>query len=94
MGMKRESRRILPITILILHLSHMGAALAADADNPLTPADTSSPRSTLSGFIATLNQANARLGEIVKSYRSSSRLYFSDAEDVEVERVNDQVELA
>jgi MscS family membrane protein len=94
MKMQIESRQILAIAIFILLLSHLGGVLAADASNPLTPADTSSPRSTLSGFIATLNQGNARLGEIVKSYRSSTRLYFSDAERVEVERVRDQVELA
>jgi MscS family membrane protein len=94
MEVQFESRRILFGVFLVLLLSHLGDALAADAKNPLTPADTSSPRSTLNGFIATLNQANVRLGEIVKSYRGSSRLYFSDAERVEVERVRDQVELA
>ena len=94
MEIQLKLQRILITAIFILLLFHLGGVLAADAVNPLTPADTSSPRSTLSGFIATLDQARTRLKEIVKSYKSSSRLYFSDAERREVERVRDQVQLA
>ena len=52
-----ESRRILTLVFapLILLLSHLGAALAADTVNPLTPADTSSPRATLKGFVEAVN---------------------------------------
>lgn len=94
MKMQRVLRRVLSVTIFTLLFSHLGGALATDTHNPLEPADTSSPRATFIGFIATLNQANARLAEVVKSYRKSSRLYFSDAERAEIERVRDQVDLA
>ena len=94
MDIQLKLQRILITAIFILLFLHLGGVLAADAGNPLTPADTSSPRATLSGFIATLDQARTRLKEIVKSYKSSSRLYFSDAERREVERVGDQVQLA
>ena len=76
---------------LILLLSHFGDTLAADADNPLAPADTSSPRATLTGFVETLNQGHAQLKEILKSYLSSSRLYLSAAERVEVDRLLEQL---
>jgi MscS family membrane protein len=79
---------------LILLLSHFGDTLAADADNPLARADTSSPRATLTGFVETLNQGHAQVKEILKSYLSSSRLYLSAAERVEVDRLLEQLELA
>ena len=92
-----ESRRIIPTLIiahLILLLSHLGGAFAADAGNPLTPADTSSPRATLRGFAESLNQGHAQLKETLKSYLSSSRLYLSTEERVEVDRLLKQLELA
>jgi MscS family membrane protein len=96
MVMQLESRRIpaLIFALFILLLSHPGGALAADAGNPLTPADTSSPRATLSGFVETMNHGHAQLMKIVKSYLSSSRLYFSATERMEVDRVLEKVELA
>ena len=63
-------------------------------DNPLTPADTSSPRATLSGFIDAVNKGHAQLKDILKSYLSSSRLYLSDEERMEVDRLFDNVALA
>ena len=76
MVVQLKARRILILipVILVLLLSHHGGVLAADAGNPLTPADTSSPRATLRGFVETLNQGHAQVAEIVTSYFSSSRL--------------------
>ena len=94
--MQRKSPRTVTLILasLILLLSHFGDTLAADADNPLARADTSSPRATLTGFVETLNQGHAQVKEILKSYLSSSRLYLSAAERVEVDRLLEQLELA
>ena len=91
-----KSRRILTFipAILILLLWHHSGVLAADAGNPLSPADTSSPRETLRGFVETLNQGHAQVTEIVTSYFSSSRLYLSATERTEVDRVLEKIELA
>jgi MscS family membrane protein len=96
MVVQLKFRRILTLipAILILSLWHHGGVLAADAGNPLTPADTSSPRATLSGFVETLNQGHAQVTEIVTSYFSSSRLYLSATERTEVDRVLEKIELA
>jgi MscS family membrane protein len=96
MVVQLEARRILTLgfAALMLLLSHMGGALAADAGNPLTPADTSSPRATLRGFVETLNRGHAQITEIVKSYLSSSRLYLSAAERMELDSILEQLELA
>ena len=85
-----ESESILTLVIapVILLLSHLGSALAAGAVNPLTPADTSSPRATLSGFVEAVNTAHAQLEEILKSYLSSSRLYLSAEERMESFQIN------
>jgi MscS family membrane protein len=93
---QRKSPRTVTLILasLILLLSHFGDTLAADADNPLARADTSSPRATLTGFVETLNQGHAQVKEILKSYLSSSRLYLSAAERVEVDRLLEQLELA
>jgi len=62
-------------------------ALADAGSNPLQPANTSSPRATLQGFIETLNDINAQVLAVVKSYLASSRLYVSDQEAQEIDRV-------
>ena len=96
MVVQPASRRILTLifALLILLLSPPGGALAAEAGNPLSPADTSSPRATLKGVVETLNEGHEQLTGIVKSYFSSSRLYLSAAERTEVDRVLEKVELA
>ena len=96
MEMQLESRRLLTLIIapFILLLSHLGGALAADSANPLTPADTSSPRATLSGFVEAVNTGHAQLKEILKSYLSSSRLYLSAEERAAVDRLLENVALA
>jgi MscS family membrane protein len=96
MAVQLKPRRILTLIYAVLALSlwHPGGVLAADADNPLGTADTSSPRATFSGFIETLNQGHAQVAEIITSYLGSSRLYLSDAEREEVDRVHEKIELA
>ena len=94
MQMQLEVRHILTLAILILLLSHRGGTLAADTVNPLTPADTSSPRATLNGFVEAVNTGHAQLKEILKSYLGSSRLYLSAEERVELDRLLENVALA
>jgi MscS family membrane protein len=96
MAVQPESRRPLALilALLILLLSPPGGALAAEASNPLSPADTSSPRATLKGLVETLNEGHEQLTGIVTSYFSSSRLYLSATERAEVDRVLAKVELA
>jgi len=91
-----KSRQVqtLIFALAISLLSHLGGTLAAAADNPLTPADTSSPRATLKGFVETVNHGHAQLVKIVKSYLGSSRLYLSDEERSDVDYVLGQLELA
>ncbi|MDH3972623.1 MAG: hypothetical protein OEU63_10640, partial [Gammaproteobacteria bacterium] len=78
----------------MLSLWHQAGVLAADAGNPLSTADTSSPRETLRGFVETLNQGHAQVREIITSYLGSSRLYLSAAERNEVDHVLERIELA
>ena len=96
MAVQLKPRRILTLihAILVLSLWHPGGVLAADADNPLSTADTSSPRETLRGFVETLNQGHAQVKEIIKSYLGSSRLYLSAGERTEVDHVHERIELA
>jgi len=96
MAVQLELRQSLTLifALLILLLSYHGSSLAADLDNPLTPADTSSPRATLSGFIEAVNDGHAQLKDILKSYLSSSRLYLSTEERKEVDRLFENVALA
>ncbi|MFQ5644874.1 MAG: mechanosensitive ion channel family protein [Thiogranum sp.] len=83
---------LIPVLLVSL-LAGSGMALANAGDNPLQPADTSSPRATLQGFIATLNDINAQILAVVKSYLASSRLYVSDQEAREIERATRRLEL-
>ena len=96
MAVQLKPRRILTLIYAVLALSlwHPGGVLAADADNPLSTADTSSPRETLRGFVETLNQGHAQVKEIIKSYLGSSRLYLSAGERTEVDHVHERIELA
>jgi MscS family membrane protein len=52
------------------------AAHAADKD-ALRPADTSSPRTTLEGFIETTDHLYRQLTDVLTDYASSGRLYLS-----------------
>ena len=67
--------------IVILFALLLGPAHAAtDADNPLRPSDTSSPRATLLGFIETTDQVFSRVKGMMASYGASDRLYPSTEE--------------
>ncbi len=96
MAVQLKTRRIAGFihVILMLSLWHQAGVLAADAGNPLSTADTSSPRETLRGFVETLNQGYAQVTEIITSYLGSSRLYLSAAERNEVDHVLERIELA
>ena len=96
MAVQLKTRRIPGFihVILMLSLWHQAGVLAADAGNPLSTADTSSPRETLRGFVETLNQGHAQVREIITSYLGSSRLYLSAAERTEVDHVLERIELA
>ena len=63
--------------ILLFGLSNV--AKAAD-DNPLRPADTSSPRATLQGFVETLDELYLRVTDVMKGYAESGRLYLTPEE--------------
>src|SRR5271168_2425858 len=50
------------------------AAKAADP-NPLSPLDTLSPRATLEGFIATVDDIYAGMADVIEEYARSDQLY-------------------
>lgn len=77
---------VLVFVFLALLLPHAVSAVEPSLDNPLAPADTSSPRATLTGFLEALNQAHAQLSEIINYYLDSSRLYFSADERADIDR--------
>jgi MscS family membrane protein len=79
---------------LLLVTCYSGGVLADETNTPLSPADTSSPRSTLTGFIEAVNGSHARLERTLSSYLESPRLYFSSEERAEIDRVYGQIDLA
>jgi MscS family membrane protein len=68
-------------TVLLALLLSANTAKAQD-DNPLRPADTSSPRATLQGFLGTMNEIQSRMAGVIQSYAASDRL-FLDADERE-----------
>jgi len=67
-------------TVLIVSL--LGTASVANAadDYPLRPPDTSSPRATLQGFIATIDNGYRRMHTVFETYIDSDRLYLTAEE--------------
>ena len=68
--------------ILLLLVACFSKGLGAASSSPLLAADTSSPRSTLFGFIATMDErCNSLLGPegLVTTYLQSSRLFLDKA---------------
>ncbi len=57
----------------------VGPAFAGEA-NPLQPIDTSSPRSTLLGFLRVMNEAYPKGYGLLQTYLASPRLYLSPEE--------------
>ncbi len=92
--LSRPGRHLLLIIVLLASLlSGSGIAFADVDSNPLSPTDTSSPRATLQGFIETLDDFNAHILTVVKSYLASSRLFVSQQEIEEIDRIHLQMEL-
>ncbi len=52
----------------------------ASEEQPLNPIDTSSPRTTLQGFLETTNKSYAARTGMIQSYTASQRLYLSPEE--------------
>lgn len=48
--------------------------------NPLRPADMSSPRATLEGFVESMDEAYRRSNEVISTFAASDRLYLSAEE--------------
>jgi MscS family membrane protein len=69
----------LAAAILILLFGFSNVAKTADV-NPLRPADTSSPRATLQGFVKTIDEIYLQITDVLKSYTASTRLYLSPEE--------------
>ncbi len=67
---------------IVLTICLLGIATAANAgdDYPLRPPDTSSPRATLQGFIATFDDIYHRLENSMEDYADSDRLYLTTEE--------------
>jgi MscS family membrane protein len=89
-----QRRLVSILASLVLLLSCAGMTHAADAENPLAPADTSSPRATFRDFIETTTRGHMLLMETLKSYLGSSRLYLSAEERMEVDRILEKLEIA
>ena len=66
----------LAAVLLFTFLSGLACA-RADDQNPLRPADMSSPRATLEGFVASMDKAYAVSSALLSSYAASGRLYLS-----------------
>lgn len=63
--------------LFALTLLKLPAFALAEEKNPLEPIDTSSPRSTLQGYLQFMNEAYVMAAGLVQSYLSSSRLFLS-----------------
>src|SRR5437879_2996732 len=62
------------VILIELIFAFSGVANTA-AVNPLRPVDTSSPRATLQGFVATMDEIYRSMREILQEYSASQRLY-------------------
>jgi MscS family membrane protein len=66
-------------SLFIVMFGFSSPAKAADV-NPLRPVDESSPRATLQGFVALIDEAYRGMADVIKSYGTSNRLYLSPEE--------------
>ena len=95
-GLKSVRRHMRWLCLAGLFALPLGVAHGADAtdSHPLRPPDTSSPRATLQGFIATTDDVYRRMTELLNSYGKSGRLYPSAEERREQsEALNDALKL-
>ena len=67
------------LTIALTALLLVKVAHAAN-DTPLRPLDTSSPRATLQGFDAMMDDLYRDMKDVLREYAASSRLYLTTAE--------------
>src|SRR5271156_1490807 len=65
----------LGFAVLVGLLFSFSFAVNAADPNPLSPLDTSSPRATLEGFIATVDDIYAGMAEVIEEYARSGELY-------------------
>ena len=66
--------------VLVGSLFGFGLAAKAADVNPLRPADTSSPRATLQGFVETIDELYLHIADLFKTYAASDRLYLTSEE--------------
>ncbi|MGY6276067.1 mechanosensitive ion channel family protein [Methylomonas sp. MgM2] len=79
------------ILILLCGLQISSLTAVADEINPLKPIDTSSPRSTLQGFLDFMNQSYVARQQLLSSYLASSQLYLSPEEIAVVQSTMDRL---
>ncbi|MBV9654663.1 MAG: hypothetical protein JOZ42_08885, partial [Acetobacteraceae bacterium] len=63
--------------VLIALLLGLVSAVNADEEYPLRPADTSSPRATLGGFIKTTDDIYSRMRAVLQTYAESDRMHMT-----------------
>jgi MscS family membrane protein len=61
--------------VLIVLLLGIASVANANDDYPLRPPDTSSPRATMNGFIATTDDIYRQMKSVLETYAESDRLY-------------------
>lgn len=71
--------RCLIAAFFIVAFGFLNPVKATDV-NPLKPVDASSPRATLEGFTALMDETYRGMADILKSYAGSDRLYLSPEE--------------
>ncbi len=69
------------LVVLVGLLLGVSWAANAAAPNPLQPADTSSPRASLQGFIDAVDDIYLGMTDVLEEYSRSDRLYLSLAEE-------------
>lgn len=74
------AQRLSLAAALALWLLPFGSGLAAEEKAPLQPIDTSSPRTTLQGFLEFMDTAYAKGSGIIHEYLGSTQLYLSPGE--------------
>jgi MscS family membrane protein len=75
-GTKTVSCRVdyLGVAVLIGLLFGFSCAAKSADINPLRPADTSSPKATLQGFVETIDELYLHMADLIKTYAASNRL--------------------
>ena len=81
--------------LLLLCLGLMNPiSVKAEEIHPLQPVDTSSPRSTLSSFLAIVDAAYVKRAKFKTSYLVSDRLYFTEGENEQLDWIKKQIRVA